>query len=98
MANPASSLLSSPRTPVFQRGAECGGRVGSDAYDREALSVRLRVDANGSKLGEQGHYRYCATWYQSSTTTKCQFTSYDRNSESNGQAALSWAEDVMRGK
>lgn len=33
-------------------------------------------------LGQQGHYPFGESWYASSTTTKWQFTSYERDAES----------------
>ncbi len=33
-------------------------------------------------MGQQGHYPFGESWYASSTTTKWQFTSYERDSES----------------
>lgn len=54
------------------------------------LSVRLTTDGNGNVVDEQGHYpgvypersRRRESWYSISTTTKWQFTSYERDPES----------------
>ncbi|MCI0720192.1 MAG: hypothetical protein L0338_14665 [Acidobacteria bacterium] len=46
------------------------------------LSVRVNTDSAGNKVGEQGHYPYGETWYMQNTTTKWQFTTYERDAES----------------
>ena len=54
------------------------------------LSVRLTTDGNGTVVGDQGHYpgvypersRRRESWYSISTTTKWQFTTYERDPES----------------
>jgi len=50
--------------------------------------VRVNADANGNKIGEQGHYPYGENWYASGTTTKWQFTNYERDSESGNDYAI----------
>ena len=50
-------------------------------YHEDHLSVRVITDANGNKLGEQGHYPFGESWYNASND-KLLFTSYDRDSES----------------
>jgi RHS repeat-associated protein len=57
-------------------------------HHRDHFSVRVNTDANGNKIGEQGHYPYGETWYATSTTTKFIFTSYDRDSESGNDYAM----------
>ncbi len=57
-------------------------------YHQDQLSTRLMTDANGNKIGEQGHYPYGEQWYATNTTTKGFFTSYERDSESNDDYAL----------
>jgi len=55
---------------------------------RDHLSVRVNADANGNKIGEQGHYPYGESWYSSGTTTKWQFTNYERDAESGNDYAI----------
>jgi RHS repeat-associated protein len=50
--------------------------------------VRLSTDANGNKIGEQGHYPYGEAWYASNATTKFIFTSYERDAESGSHYAM----------
>jgi RHS repeat-associated protein len=44
--------------------------------------VRVTTDANGNKVGEQGHYPYGEEWYMTNTTTRYVFTNYHRDDES----------------
>ena len=50
--------------------------------------MRVTTDSSGNKLGEQGHYPYGEAWYAASTTTKWQFTSYERDAESGNDYAM----------
>ncbi|HEX2713701.1 MAG TPA: RHS repeat-associated core domain-containing protein, partial [Candidatus Acidoferrales bacterium] len=61
---------------------------------RDHLSVRANTDgASGSPtfgqiIGQQDHYPYGESWYASGTTTKWQFTSYERDVESGNDYAV----------
>jgi RHS repeat-associated protein len=55
---------------------------------RDHLSVRVNTDNSGSIIGEQGHYPFGDSWYLNSTTTKEQFTSYERDAESGNDYAM----------
>ena len=57
-------------------------------YHADHLSVRLTTDPSGTKIGEQGHYPFGESWYASGTTTQWQFTSYERDTESNNDYAM----------
>lgn len=46
------------------------------------LSVRMSTNSAGSKVGDQGHFPFGEAWYLTNTTTKWQFTTYERDSES----------------
>ena len=52
------------------------------------LSARVTTDSSGIKIGEQGHYPFGESWYSTNTTTKWQFTSYERDSESGNDYAM----------
>jgi len=56
-------------------------------YHPDHLSVRLMTDSSGNKLGEQGHYPFGESWYLTNTTTKWQFTDYERDAESGNDYA-----------
>jgi RHS repeat-associated protein len=42
----------------------------------------VNTNSSGTTVGQQGHYPFGESWYATSTTTKWQFTSYERDSES----------------
>jgi RHS repeat-associated protein len=51
-------------------------------HHSDHLSVRLSTNSSGTKVGDQGHYPFGESWYATNTTTKWQFTSYERDAES----------------
>ena len=51
-------------------------------YHQDHLSVRLTTDANGNVLSQQGSFPFGEQWYQSGSTNKTVFTSYNRDAES----------------
>jgi RHS repeat-associated protein len=57
-------------------------------YHADHLSARVMTDSSGNKIGEQGHFPYGETWYATNTTTKWEFTSYERDSESGNDYAM----------
>jgi len=57
-------------------------------YHTDHLSVRMSTNASGSKVGDQGHFPFGETWYLTNTTTKWQFMSYERDSESGNDYAM----------
>ena len=56
-------------------------------YHADHLSVRMMTNSGGSTIGQQGHYPFGESWYAQNTTTKWQYTSYERDSESNNDDA-----------
>jgi RHS repeat-associated protein len=48
-------------------------------YHPDHLSVRALSDAGGNKIADRGHFPYGEQWYASGSSTKFQFTSYDRD-------------------
>ncbi len=52
------------------------------------MSSRVTTDTNGNIVGQQGHYPFGESWYLTNTTTKWQFTSYERDSESGNDYAM----------
>jgi len=52
------------------------------------LSVRQNTNASGSGVGRQGHFPFGESWYSVNTTTKWQFTSYERDTESGNDYAI----------
>lgn len=57
-------------------------------YHSDHLSARVMTDSSGNKIGEQGHFPYGETWYPNNTTTKWEFTSYERDAESGNDYAM----------
>ena len=55
---------------------------------RDHLSVRVNTDSSGAIIGQQGHYPFGDNWYLTSTTTKEQFTTYERDTESGNDFAM----------
>jgi RHS repeat-associated protein len=55
---------------------------------RDHLSVRVNTDSSGNIIGEQGHYPFGDSWYLNNTTTKEQFTTYERDAESGNDYAM----------
>jgi RHS repeat-associated protein len=56
-------------------------------FHRDHLSNRVLTDSSGNILGQRGHYPFGETWYESGTTTKFKFATYERDSESTNDYA-----------
>lgn len=57
-------------------------------HHSDQMSVRLSTNSSGAKAGEQGHFPFGESWYAANTTTKWQFTSYERDAESGNDYAM----------
>jgi RHS repeat-associated protein len=57
-------------------------------FHNDHLSARVLTDSSGNILGQLGHYPFGDTWYETGITTKWKFTSYERDSESGNDYAL----------
>ncbi len=57
-------------------------------HQSDHLSVRVSTDTNGAVIGQQGHFPFGESWYASSSTTKWQFTTYERDTESGNDYAI----------
>ena len=57
-------------------------------HQADVLSPRLSTNSSGVKAGEQGHFPFGESWYAANTTTKWQFTGYERDSESGNDYAM----------
>ncbi|MGH9554487.1 MAG: RHS repeat domain-containing protein [Terriglobales bacterium] len=74
----------------------------------DQLSVRITTDSAGTVLAQQGHYPFGESWYSGAGSTKWQFTSYERDSESgldyamfryhNSRAGRFTAPDLLAGE
>ena len=56
-------------------------------HHADHLSARLFTDASGTKIGDRGHYPFGEAWYETGSTDKWKFTSYERD----GESALDYA-------
>jgi RHS repeat-associated protein len=66
-------------------------------YHQDHLSVRLTTDGNGNPLTLEGTYPFGEKWYETGTTNKWLFTSYDRDSESGLDYAMARYYDSRTG-
>ena len=62
--------------------------AGTHFFHPDHLSTRVLTSSNGSVLGQQAHFPFGESWYAQNTTTNWQFTSYQRDNESNNDYAL----------
>ncbi len=79
------AAVGSPTREYIYAGSQLLAKIEGTAttyYHADHLSVRITTDNAGNKVGDQGHYPYGESWYASSTTTKWQFTTYERDAES----------------
>ncbi|MGB8475628.1 MAG: RHS repeat-associated core domain-containing protein, partial [Candidatus Acidiferrum sp.] len=81
----------SPSREYIYSGAALLAKIEGGAsiyYHPDQLSNRVLTDSSGNVLGQRGHYPFGDTWYESGATTKLQFTSYERDSESGNDYAM----------
>src|SRR5579859_2511642 len=81
----------SPSREYIYSGAALLAKIEGGAsiyYHSDHLSNRVLTDSSGNVLGQRGHYPFGDTWYESGTTTKLKFTSYERDSESTKDYAM----------
>jgi RHS repeat-associated protein len=72
---------------AFKPGSTTTTTTALQYYHPDHLSPRVTTDSSGNVIGQQGHYPFGESWYAASTTTKYQFTSYERDSESGNDYA-----------
>jgi RHS repeat-associated protein len=61
---------------------------GTKYHHSDHLSARLTTDSSGNKAGEQSHFPFGESWYSANSTTKIQFTTYERDNESGNDYAM----------
>ena len=66
---------------IYTGGQLLATIVGSTTtyHHADHLSARVNTDTNGNVAGQQGHYPYGESWFATNTTTKWQFTTYERD-------------------
>jgi RHS repeat-associated protein len=52
------------------------------------LSPHITTDTSGNVIGTQAHFPFGEKWYETGTTTKYKFTSYERDPETGNDYAL----------
>jgi len=57
----------------------------------DQISPRLSADSIGTQTGEQGHFPFGETWYESGYVTKWKFTSYEREAGTGSAGDLDYA-------
>ncbi len=81
----------SPTKEYVYAGAQLLATIASGTttyHHPDHLSARLNSNASGTKVGDQGHFPFGESWYLTNTTTKWEFTSYERDSETGNDYAL----------
>jgi RHS repeat-associated protein len=90
----SGAAASSPSKEYIYAGSQLLATIagGTTSYHiADPLSARVTTDANGTVTGQQGHYPFGEQWYPappSSAATKWQFTSYERDPESQNDYAI----------
>lgn len=78
------ALPASPTREYIYSGSALLAKVEGGStiyYQSDHLSTRLITDSSGNTAGQQGHYPFGENWYAQNTTTKWQFTTYERDVE-----------------
>jgi RHS repeat-associated protein len=93
IAEYASTAAVTSPTREYVYGGALLAKIESSAtqyYHQDQLSNRLMTDSSGNVVGQQGHYPYGEQWYPGSPSqlTKWEFTSYERDAESNNDYAM----------
>src|SRR6266851_5755132 len=83
VASPSREYIYSGGVPLVK--IDSGGLT---YYHADHLSARLLTDSSGSILGQQGHFPFGEIWYETGTTSKFKFTTYERDAESGNDYAM----------
>jgi RHS repeat-associated protein len=54
----------------------------------DQLTERMSIDSNGNIVRQNGHFPFGEQWYDSGSSTKWKFTTYERDSESGNDYAM----------
>ena len=90
----AGAAASSPQREYIYSGSQLLAKIegaGTSYYHPDHLSVRVTTDTTGTVIGTQGHYPFGEQWYPAPPqipSSKWQFTSYERDSESGNDYAM----------
>ncbi len=85
----AGAAAGSPSTEYIYSGAQLVATISGSTttYQHpDQLSARVSTDVNGNPVRTFGHYPFGEVWYETGTTSKWKFTSYERDAEGNDYA------------
>jgi RHS repeat-associated protein len=85
------AALASPSREYVYAGSSLVAKFESGAttyFHQDHLSNRVLTDSSGNSLGQRAHFPFGETWYESGTTSKLKFTSYERDSETGNDFAM----------
>jgi RHS repeat-associated protein len=85
------AAVGSPSREYVYAGASLVAKFEGGAttyFHQDHLSNRLLTDSSGNVAGQRGHFPFGESWYESGTTTKLTFTSYERDSETGNDFAM----------
>jgi len=83
--------IDTPTTEYVYAGSQLIASIiaGSTTYvQSDQLSPRMLTDAGAGLAGQQGHYPFGEAWYAQNSTTNWQYTSYERDAESQNDYAM----------
>jgi RHS repeat-associated protein len=86
----SGASISSPTREYAYMGGRLLSKFESGAtnyYHADRLSSRLLTDSSGNTAAQQGHFPFGESWYLNGSTTKWQFTTYERDGESGNDYA-----------
>ncbi len=85
------AAVASPSREYIYSGSTLLAKIEGGAatyHHQDHLSNRVLTDSSGAVIGQQGHFPFGESWYAQSGSTKWQFTSYERDSESGNDYAM----------
>src|SRR5258708_3894118 len=85
------AAISAPSREYIYAGAQLVAKMEggiTNYFHPDHLSTRAITDSLGNVAGTRGHYPFGETWYETSTTTKWKYASYERDNESGNDYAM----------
>ncbi len=85
------AAAASPTREYIYSGSQLVANVEAGAanyFHPDHLSAGAVTDSSANSVRTSGHYPFGETWYETGTTSKWQFTSYERDSESGNDYAV----------
>jgi RHS repeat-associated protein len=85
------AAVASPGREYVYVGGQLAATLSGGAttyHHPDELSTRVSTDSSGNTVRTFGHYPFGETWYETGTTSKLKFTSYERDPESGNDYAM----------